>query len=147
MTPDAGASAGASTTMTNSLSGGWRRLIWGILGQLIALVAHIVLVAAGLGVLVANSPLLFDVIRYVGAAHLVMLGVRQWRSRKQLADGDPSTNRAESPAATVRRGLLVNVTNPKDVIFFLALTLQFTRADRAIAPQYRVLTATAPSTS
>ncbi len=134
--------AGAINTMANSLGIGWRRSIWGILGQQIALVTHIVIVAAGLGILVAGSPVLFNLIRYVGAAYLVFLGVRQWRSHAQLAGSGPSTSRAKSRLAIVRRGLLVNLTNPKAVIFFLALVPQFIRADRALLPQYLVLIAT-----
>lgn len=134
--------AGAINTMANSLGVGWRRSIWGILGQQIALVTHIIIVAAGLGVLVANSRLLFNVIRYAGAAYLVFLGLRQWRSRALLAGADPSTSRAESRASLVRRGLLVNLTNPKAVIFFLALIPQFIRADRPLLPQNLILTVT-----
>ncbi|MEO8851724.1 MAG: LysE family transporter [Allobranchiibius sp.] len=134
--------AGAINTMANSLGIGWRRSIWGILGQQIALVTHIVIVAAGLGILVAGSPVLFNLIRYVGAAYLVFLGVRQWRSHARLVNGGPSTSRAESRLAMVRRALLVNLTNPKGAIFFLALVPQLIRADRALLPQYLVLTVT-----
>ena len=63
--------AGAVNTMSTSLVHGWRRAIWTILGQQLALLTQIVIVAAGLGVLVANSPVLFDTIRYIGAAYLV----------------------------------------------------------------------------
>lgn len=62
--------AGAISVMTNTLTLGLRRSIWGIAGQQIALVAHIAIVAAGLGVLVASSPVAFTVITYAGAAYL-----------------------------------------------------------------------------
>ena len=75
--------AGAVNTMANSLGSGWTRSIWGILGQQVALLAHIAVVAAGVGVLVAGSPVLFNLIRYAGAAYLVYLGIRQWRSRRR----------------------------------------------------------------
>lgn len=68
--------AGAINTMSNSLTVGWRRSGWGVVGQQVALLAHILIVAAGVGVIVAGSPLLFGAIRYIGAAYLVYLGVR-----------------------------------------------------------------------
>lgn len=60
--------AGAINTMGNALNHGFRRAIWGILGQQAALIVHIAIVALGVGVLVASSPVLFNVIRYAGAA-------------------------------------------------------------------------------
>ena len=68
--------AGAINTMTNSLNEGWRRSIWGIVGQQLALVVHVAIVAAGVGLLVARVPWLFETIRYLGAAYLVYLGIR-----------------------------------------------------------------------
>lgn len=68
--------AGAINTMGNALNHGFRRAIWGILGQQAALIVHIAIVALGVGVLVASSPVLFNVIRYAGAAYLAYLGLR-----------------------------------------------------------------------
>ena len=56
--------AGAVNTMTTSLLYGWRRSFFTVLGQQLALLTQIAIVAAGLGVIVAQSPILFDVIRY-----------------------------------------------------------------------------------
>ena len=132
--------AGAINTMANSLGSGWTRSIWGILGQQVALLAHIAVVAAGVGVLVAGSPVLFDTIRYAGAAYLVYLGVRQFRSRATVAG--VGELRHESAWSMFRRGLLVNLTNPKAVVFFLAFTPQFIRPDQPLLTQYAVLAAT-----
>src|SRR4051794_39107820 len=73
--------AGAINTMANSIGVGWARSIWGIMGQQLALLVHIAVVAAGVGLLVSESPTLFNVVRYSGAAYLVLLGIRQFRSR------------------------------------------------------------------
>jgi homoserine/homoserine lactone efflux protein len=132
--------AGAINTMANSLGSGWTRSIWGILGQQVALLAHIAIVAAGVGVLVAGSPLLFNVIRYAGAAYLVFLGVRQFRSRAAAAR--VRELRPEPAWSMFRRGLLVNLTNPKAVVFFLAFTPQFIRPEHPLLTQYAVLAAT-----
>ena len=133
--------AGAINTMTNSIGVGWARSLWGILGQQVALLVHIAVVAAGVGVLVSESPLLFNVVRYAGAAYLVYLGVRQFTSRPAAADPDAPAARV-LPWAMFRHGVLVNLTNPKAVVFFLAFTPQFIRTDRPLVTQYAVLSAT-----
>ncbi|MBL0887136.1 LysE family transporter [Myceligenerans indicum] len=135
--------AGAVNTMSNAMTSGWARSIWGILGQQAALLIHIVVVAAGVGVLVAGTPWLFDTIRYAGAAYLVYLGVRQFLTRPGPGVGtDGGAGVPEPVPSMFRRGLLVNLTNPKAIVFFLAFVPQFVRPDRPLAGQYAVLAAT-----
>lgn len=134
--------AGAINTMNNSLTSGFRRAIWGILGQQVALVAHILVVALGVGVLVAGSPVIFNVIRYAGAAYLVILGIRLFL-QKPDPDRDLSVPQArESAWSMFRRGLWVNLLNPKALVFFLAFMPQFIRPDQPLLPQYLVLSVT-----
>ncbi|MFJ5861306.1 LysE family transporter [Pseudarthrobacter sp. NPDC092439] len=134
--------AGAINTMSNSLNAGFRRSIWGILGQQAALVIHVVIVALGLGVLVASSPVAFNVIRYAGAAYLVYLGVRQFLAKPTVAREQTAARRNEPAWSIFRRGLWVNLLNPKAIVFFLAFMPQFIRAEQPLLPQYAVLTAT-----
>ncbi|MBY0687856.1 LysE family transporter [Microbacterium marinilacus] len=136
--------AGAVNTMANSIASGWRRAIWGILGQQTALVVHVAIVAAGLGALVAASPVLFEVIRYAGAAYLILLGVRQFLARPTVVedDGVVAVPLRERAWPMFRRGLLVNLTNPKAIVFFVAFVPQFVRPDLPLLTQYLVLTAT-----
>ena len=134
--------AGAINTMANALGVGWMRSFWGILGQQIGLLAYVAIVAAGLGVIVAGSPVVFNVIRYAGAAYLVLLGIRQWRARAQAVISEGSAPQVVTRRSMVRRGLLVNLTNPKALVFFLAFMPQFIRPDQALPPQYLVFAAT-----
>ncbi|MBT1001407.1 LysE family transporter [Paenarthrobacter sp. DKR-5] len=134
--------AGAVNTMNNALNTGFRRAIWGILGQQLALVVHVVIVAAGVGLLVAGSPLAFAVIRYAGAAYLVYLGVRKFLARPELDEGQAAALRGEGAWSMFRRGLWVNLLNPKAIVFFLAFMPQFIRPSLPLLPQYAVLTAT-----
>ena len=178
--------AGAINTMGNALNHGFRRAIWGILGQQAALIVHIAIVALGVGVLVASSPVLFNVIRYAGAAYLAYLGLRllvqrpspqaegaeAWSAGDEVTDasvgavspGAVSTGvvaphadarRAETTGAApvaapvetrwsmFRRGLWVNLLNPKAIVFFLAFLPQFIRPADPLLPQYATVTATA----
>ncbi len=130
--------AGAINTMSNSLAVGHGRAIWGILGQQVALVIHLLIVAAGLGVVVANSRPAFDAIRYAGAAYLVYLGIRQFSSAPTAAANDPRAE-AESAGSMLRRGFWVNLLNPKAIVFFLAFIPGFVRPDLPLLHQYTVI--------
>jgi homoserine/homoserine lactone efflux protein len=133
--------AGAINTMANSIGVGWARSIWGIVGQQLALLVHIAVVAAGVGLVVAESPVVFNAIRYSGAAYLVYLGVRQFVARPTAAQAEEARPHS-SRWAMFRRGVLVNLTNPKAIVFFLAFTPQFIRPERSLVTQYAVLAAT-----
>ncbi|WP_323959407.1 lysine transporter LysE [Arthrobacter sp. JZ12] len=133
--------AGAVNTMSNSLTVGFRRSLWGILGQQAALLVHIAVVAAGVGLLVAGSPLAFNAIRYLGAAYLVYLGIRKFLERPVPAE-EAAALQAEGAASMFRRGLWVNLLNPKAIVFFLAFIPQFIRPEQELLGQYGVLAGT-----
>ena len=99
--------AGAVNAMTTSLLHGWKKAFFTVMGQQLALVMQIAIVAAGLGVVVANSPVLFDVIRYGGAAYLVYLGLRMILARpqapQQARDEVESGTGASAPQGQGRR--------------------------------------------
>ncbi|MEV4667269.1 LysE family transporter [Microbacterium sp. LWO12-1.2] len=136
--------AGAINTMSNALSQGWRRSIWGIIGQQLALIVHVVIVAAGVGLLVSRSEVLFNVIRYAGAAYLVYLGIRLMLSKPSGTEVDDVTviETRESHWSMIRRGFWVNLLNPKAIVFFLAFIPQFIRLDQPQLPQYLTLIGT-----
>ena len=134
--------AGAINTMSNALVSGFRRSLWGILGQQAALILHIIVVALGVGVLVSGSPIAFNVIRYAGAAYLVYLGIRQFFSKPQVDEESIETLRNEPAWSMFRRGLWVNLLNPKAIVFFLAFLPQFIRVDEPLVPQYLVVAGT-----
>ncbi|WP_237236725.1 LysE family transporter [Rothia nasimurium] len=156
--------AGAVNTMTTSLLHGWKKAFFTVMGQQLALVVQIAIVAAGLGVVVANSPVLFDVIRYGGAAYLVYLGLRMILARPQTpqqardeaesgagASAPQGQGRSSRPGARLKpgaplalfnRGFWVNMSNPKAIVFILAFMPQFVRPDTPQLPQYLVLAGT-----
>ncbi|UNK72326.1 LysE family transporter [Microbacterium sp. H1-D42] len=134
--------AGAINTMSNALNQGWRRSFWGVLGQQAALIVHVVIVAAGVGLLVSQSPILFEIIRYAGVAYLVYLGIQLIIARPQaVADADAPLPR-EHAWSIFRRGFWVNLLNPKAIVFFLAFVPQFIRLDSDPLPQYVILITT-----
>lgn len=131
--------AGAINTMSNSLTVGWRRSGWGVLGQQLALITHVLIVAAGVGIVVQRSPVLFEIIRYAGAAYLAYLGVRMILSKPA---SDPEID-VEEPVAVresrwsiINRGFWVNMLNPKAIVFFLAFMPQFILPSEPLFEQY-----------
>ena len=136
--------AGAINTMSNALNQGWKRSIWGIIGQQIALIVHVAIVAAGVGLLVSRSEFLFNAIRYAGAAYLVFLGIRLILAKPvgALDDAPVPIDSRESHWSMIRRGFWVNLLNPKAIVFFLAFIPQFIRLDEPPVPQYLTLIAT-----
>lgn len=158
--------AGAVNTMTNSISQGWRRSFWGVLGQQIALIVQLLIVAVGVGALVAASPAILTVVKFLGAAYLVYLGVRMLVAKPNVPDdagrvevlgaGDAvagsgagaggtaaGAGRRREPAwSMMRRGILVNLLNPKAIVFFLAFIPPFIRADQPAVPQYAIIAVT-----
>lgn len=118
--------AGAINTMSNALAVGWRRSFWGIVGQQFGILSHIVVAAAGIGVLITSSPVAFAVVRYVGAAYLIFIGLKQFFAKAAhtegaagpdpLAGGDQfeqtDSRPAESVVSTATTGSLQVLTRP-----------------------------------
>lgn len=122
---------------TRSATQGRSAGIASALGVETGTLVHLTAATVGLSALIASSAVAFEVVRYLGAAYLVVLGVRALRAR------DGSEADAPAPASLgriYRAGVLVNVLNPKVALFFLAFLPQFLDAGRgAIASQTLVL--------
>lgn len=97
-----------------------------VLGLCSGLLVHTAAVALGLATLFATSALAFGLLKAVGAAYLVWLAWQAWRAPTAAADGAA----AADVGALYRRGIVMNVTNPKVSIFFLAFLPQFVSAER-----------------
>jgi threonine/homoserine/homoserine lactone efflux protein len=87
---------------------------------------HIAAAAAGLSYVIARSATLFNVIKWAGVAYLIYLGIRALTSRQELRtqDADPQPLRK-----IFLEGVIVNVLNPKVILFFLAFLPQFVDRD------------------
>jgi homoserine/homoserine lactone efflux protein len=115
--------SGTVNSISNGLSYGTRRSLAAIAGLQIGLAFHIVLVGAGIGALVAKSAIAFSVIKWVGAAYLIWLGVQKWRDKTSLSTQD--TDQHLSAFTLMRNAILINLTNPKSIVFLVALFPQF----------------------
>lgn len=96
-----------------------------------------VLCVAGLGALVTASPLAFNLIRYLGAAYLIWLGLSALRqSWHAVINKDRGPRLRDNPYA---QALLTQLGNPKAILFFGALVPQFLDTDAPLLPQYAVM--------
>lgn len=132
--------AGAIASMSTGLRHGLRKGYWNILGLQIGLVLQIAVVAVGLGAVLANSAIAFSVIKWFGVAYLVYLGIRQWRAAPTEIDDSPPV--ADRGVSMLLRGFLVNASNPKAVVFMLAVLPQFLDPSSPLLIQYVVIAAT-----
>jgi RhtB (resistance to homoserine/threonine) family protein len=116
--------------MTRSATQGWRAGCAAALGIGAGTFVHIFAAALGLSAVLATSSAAFTVVKLVGAAYLVWVGIGMLRSRTA---GAPLQARADVPALAYRKifmqGFLTNALNPKVAIFFLAFVPQFIAPD------------------
>jgi threonine/homoserine/homoserine lactone efflux protein len=119
----------------NTLSTGRERGAWTAAGVATAAAVQGVAAAAGLGAVVVRSQPLFEAIRWAGTAYLVHLGVQALRSarvgRYPALDGQEPGQPSQRLAGW-RQGFLSNTTNPKVLVFYLAVLPQFLGADAGI---------------
>lgn len=107
-------------SISNGRRAGWASLL-GISG---GVYAHVVIVALGLGVLLAKFPYIYDLIKYLGVGYLLYLAVQTLRQSTVFTDSGEAFS-AVSMCGLVRQGFLTNVFNPKIVLFVLAFFPQF----------------------
>ncbi len=132
--------SGAINTMSTGISHGYRGAASSISGLQLGLAVHIVLAGIGLGALFSQSLLAFEILKWAGAAYLVWLGIQQWRSAGAI-DLD-AVSKAMPRRRLFQRALLVNLTNPKSIVFLAALFPQFILPPQPQAIQYLILGAT-----
>jgi homoserine/homoserine lactone efflux protein len=136
--------AGAIQSMSAGLTHGLRRGTWSVAGLQIGLITQLAVVAVGLGAAVAKSVTAFTVIKWIGVGYLVYLAVRQWRTTASDLDEQlaASADTRGGQLALLARGALVNLTNPKGLVFLLAVLPQFVIPTQPLLPQYLTIAAT-----
>jgi homoserine/homoserine lactone efflux protein len=134
--------AGAVAAMSAGLNHGFSRGYFMTLGLVTGIWTQVLVVGVGLGALIAASSLAFSVIKWLGVAYLLWLGIRQWRALANplMASDDPAP--AVSRRSLFLRGWGVNAVNPKGTVFLLAVVPQFLDLAQPLLPQYLVIAAT-----
>ncbi len=124
-------------TVKNSLSYGRRIGIYTSIGMGLGIGVHVFYSLVGVGLIISQSILVFNIIKYLGAAYLIYLGIKALKS-KPANSLDYQVNLTEEKISNLKAigvGFLTNVLNPKATLFFLSLFTQVINPDTPILIQ------------
>jgi homoserine/homoserine lactone efflux protein len=138
--------SGAVLSMTHGLAYGVEKTSATIAGLQLGLAVILLVAGVGVGALLLASATAFTVVKFAGAAYLIWLGLKQWRSHVGAAPvpNEAASARAAVPSARERfvMGFFTNVTNPKGIVFMVAVLPQFIDPQRPLWLQLLVLLVT-----
>ncbi|GAB3267647.1 LysE family translocator [Chitinimonas naiadis] len=126
----------------NGANHGWRRALLSSFGNISGLFCLASVSMLGLGALMQTSALIFGIMKWLGAAYLVYLGIKQWRNAGSNASVELRSSEVQTPHALYREGLLLALTNPKAILFLTALFPQFIQPTTGLMGQFLLLTLT-----
>ncbi|HUP28891.1 MAG TPA: LysE family transporter [Usitatibacter sp.] len=132
---------GVFSSISSGLHHGFRLGLWNAVGMQIANMILVAIVSLGLGAILLASELLFTAVKWLGVAYLIYLGIVTWRAPVKGFEEDTDDN-AQTAREVFLRGFFVNITNPKGIIFFVAILPQFIDVARPQVTQYLILAAT-----
>lgn len=130
---------GALAAMSAGLNHGFPRGYSTTVGLVLGIWTQLAVVAVGLGAVVAASSTAFTVVKWVGAAYLVWLGVQQWQAPARPLAVQQAHAAGQTRRRMVLRGWLINIVNPKGTVFLLAVVPQFMSLQQPLLPQYLVI--------
>ena len=133
--------SGAVLSMSHGLSYGVKKTSGTILGLQAGLLLVLAIAGAGVGSLLLASELAFNIVKTIGALYLIYLGVSQWRAKTADATAPAATENKVVPNWRKRFliGFLTNATNPKGIIFMVAVLPQFITRQAPLLPQLLIL--------
>lgn len=117
--------------------------LWAVAGSCLATACAFAITFAGLGAVLAASATAFTVMKWVGAAYLVYLGIQMWRAKADsLLKAEEEPKGKARKRSTFAHGFITTILNPKIVMFLVAFVPQFMDPTAAAMPQAVVMTAT-----
>lgn len=139
--------SGAVLSMSHGLAYGVRQSSATIAGLQLGLAVILLIAGVGVGALLLASATAFTVVKVLGAAYLIWLGLKQWRSPVDAhapADGTALVKHPGLPTVRERvlTGFMTNVTNPKGIVFMVAVLPQFIDPNRPLWLQLLILLVT-----
>jgi homoserine/homoserine lactone efflux protein len=125
--------------MTLGISLGVRRTLWMMWGELLGVALVAASAVLGVAALVMSLPWLLVVLKWLGGAYLVYVGIQMWQSKGKLAIPEAGEVRQVSAAQLFSQGFITAVSNPKGWAFHMALLPPFIDSKLAFWPQLLVL--------
>lgn len=139
-------------SISNSVRFGMAKVFLSTLGNISGLFILSTAAIFGLGAIFKTSTHLFFVVKLIGAAYLIYLGIRQWRSKAnffaeqpdpdKLKKGSSKRNQNKSNVKIFSEGFLIAMTNPKAILFFTALFPPFINTNKDLPQQFLIMTFT-----
>jgi RhtB (resistance to homoserine/threonine) family protein len=120
--------------LTRSISQGRKAGIYSVLGITTGGLVHTFFAAFGLSVILATSAELFTVVKYIGAAYLIYLGIKMIIDKSDFFRQELTQYKQISMKKIYKQGILTNVLNPKVALFFLSFIPQFIEPGHANGP-------------
>lgn len=131
---------GVILTISNAIRYGFLGAVAGILGVASAMFCIAIISATGVALILSTSALAFSTLKYVGAAYLIYLGIKMWRSSSKF--NRENENKVKSNKQKFTEGLLITLLNPKPIFFFMSLFPQFLNSSENYLFQFSFLTIT-----
>ncbi len=127
------------TVISESASNGFKRSLWVIFGIAVANAVFFVMSATGIVTLILASNLLFTAIKWAGVAYLLYLGISALFGRSGALSIKPALKGKSNFHKVFLKGFILEISNPKALLYFSALLPQFIDISRPIAPQVAIL--------
>ena len=124
--------------MTLGMSIGVRRTLWMMIGELLGVASVAIAAVLGVASIMLNYPDAFAILKWVGGAYLIYIGVNMWRAKGKMSV-DTSKPSDVSRKSLFTQGFVTAIANPKGWAFMISLLPPFISVEHAVAPQLLVL--------
>ena len=116
--------------------------MWGILGTVLGMFCIAILSATSIGAILAHDIFWFSLLKYIGAVYLVYLSIKTFKNKSlniDSSDQNQTLNKKVNKPKIFFQGFLTSLSNPKTIIFFIALFPQFIHVNQSLIPQLLTL--------
>ncbi|MDP2566264.1 LysE family translocator [Pseudoalteromonas marina] len=124
--------------MTLGMSIGVRRTLWMMIGELLGVASVAVAAVLGVASVMLNYPDAFAILKWVGGAYLIYIGINMWRAKGKMSVNTHSPSDV-SRQSLFTQGFITAVANPKGWAFMISLLPPFIDVDQTVAPQLLIL--------
>jgi homoserine/homoserine lactone efflux protein len=132
---------GALSSMSAGMKYGFAVGMWNLIGLQLAIVVNVLLIWLGLGALLMTSTTAFEIMKYGGALYLIYLGIQKFREPPVAFEDIAAKTKFDdtSRLGLIKQGLFVNLTNPKGIVFLVAVLPQFIDPTKPTGIQYAIM--------
>lgn len=124
--------------MTLGMSIGVRRTLWMMIGELLGVATVAIAAVLGVASIMLNYPDIFAMLKWLGGAYLIYIGINMWRAKGKMAVNTHNTS-AVSRHSLFSQGFVTAIANPKGWAFMISLLPPFINVQYSVAPQLAVL--------